>query len=111
MECTQVIAQKKQEEVLNLIDRMKEKTDLTDTQKAFIQRKQTTLARLNNIFPRPTKPIYQGNPNLFLGVAMGLQEPVTIVLVDVSTNKVILYRNIKQLLGDNYHLLRRRREE
>ncbi|PHV61485.1 type V CRISPR-associated protein Cas12k [Cyanobacterium aponinum] len=111
VEGTQVIAQKKQEEVLNLIDRMKEKTDLTDTQKAFIQRKQTTLARLNNIFPRPSKPIYQGNPNLFLGVAMGLQEPVTIALVDVSTNKVILYRNIKQLLGDNYHLLRRRRNE
>jgi hypothetical protein len=106
VEGTQVIAQKKQEEVLNLIDRMKEKTDLTDTQKAFIQRKQTTLARLNNIFPRPSKPIYQGNPNLFLGVAMGLQEPVTIALVDVSTNKVILYRNIKQLLGDDYHLLR-----
>ncbi|WP_052312608.1 type V CRISPR-associated protein Cas12k [Geminocystis herdmanii] len=111
LEGTQVIAQKKQEEVLNLIDRMKEKTDLTDTQKAFIQRKQTTLARLNNIFPRPSKPIYQGNPNLFLGVAMGLQEPVTIALVDVSTNKVILYRNIKQLLGDDYHLIRRRRNE
>jgi len=111
VEGTQVIAHRKQEEVLNLIDRMKEKTDLTDTQKAFIQRKQTTLARLNNIFPRPSKPIYQGNPNLFLGVAMGLQEPVTIALVDVSTNKVILYRNIKQLLGDNYHLLGRRRNE
>jgi hypothetical protein len=72
VEGTQVIAHKKQEEVLSLIDRMKEKTDLTDTQKAFIQRKQTTLALLNNIFPRPSKPIYQGNPNFFLGVAMGL---------------------------------------
>lgn len=111
VEGTQVIAQKKQKQMLNIIDRMKEKDDLTDTQKAFIQRKQTTLARLNNIFPRPSKPIYQGNPDLFLGVAMGLQEPVTIALVDVSTNKVILYRNIKQLLGDNYHLLRRRRNE
>lgn len=55
--------------------------------------------------------LYQGNPNFFLGVAMGLQEPVTIALVDVTTNKVILYRNIKQLLGDNYHLIRRRRNE
>ena len=110
-EGTQAIAKKKQEEVLKVIDRMKEKEDLTDTQKAFIQMKQTTLARLNNIFPRSSKPIYQGNPNLYLGVAMGLQEPVMIALVDVSTNKVLLYRNIKQLLGDDYHLIRRRRNE
>ncbi|WP_069791082.1 type V CRISPR-associated protein Cas12k [Cyanobacterium sp. IPPAS B-1200] len=111
VEGTQVVAQRKQKEVLNIIDGMKEKDDLRDTQKKFIQSKQTSLARLNNIFPRPSKPIYQANPDLYLGVAMGLQEPVTIALVDVSQEKVILYRNIKQLLGDNYHLLRKRRNE
>lgn len=111
VEGTQVVAQRKQKEVLNIIDGMKEKDDLRDTQKKFIQSKQTTLARLNNIFPRPSKPIYQGNPDLYMGVAMGLQEPVTIALVDVSQEKVILYRNIKQLLDDNYHLLRKRRNE
>ncbi|WP_446684080.1 type V CRISPR-associated protein Cas12k [Cyanobacterium sp. HL-69] len=111
VEGTQVVAQRKQKEVLNIIDGMKEKDDLRDTQKKFIQRKETTLARLNNIFPRPGKPIYQGNPNLFLGVAMGLQESVTLALVNVGEGKAILYRNIKQLLGDNYHLLRRRRNE
>lgn len=110
-EGSQIIAQKKQEKALNNIDRMKEKDELRHTQKVYIQRQQTTLALLNNIFPRPSKSIYQGNPALFLGVAMGLQEPVTIALVDVTTNKVILYRNIKQLLGDNYYLLRRRRNE
>ena len=111
VEGTQVVAQRKQKEVLNIIDGMKEKDDLRDTQKKFIQSKQTSLARLNNIFPRPSKPIYQANPDLYLGVAMGLQEPVTIALVDVSQEKVILYRNIKQLLGDHYHLLRKRSNE
>ena len=110
-EGTQVITQRKQQEVLKVIDRMKEKDKLSDTQQGFLRRKQTTLARLNNNFPRPSKPMYQGNPNLCLGVAMGLQEPVTIAIVDISTEKVILYRNIKQLLGDNYHLLRRRRNQ
>ena len=42
---------------------------------------------------------------------MGLQESVTLALVNVGEGKAILYRNIKQLLGDNYHLLRRRRNE
>nr|OEJ79591.1 hypothetical protein A5482_09990 [Cyanobacterium sp. IPPAS B-1200] len=111
VEGTQVVAQRKQKEVLNIIDGMKEKDDLRDTQKKFIQRKQTTLARLNNIFPRPSKSIYQGNPDLYMGVAMGLQEPVTIAVVDVGEGKAILHRNIKQLLGDDYHLLRRRRNE
>ncbi|MBF2056845.1 MAG: hypothetical protein IGQ45_06400 [Cyanobacterium sp. T60_A2020_053] len=110
-EGTQIIAHKKQEETLKIINGMKKKDDLTDTQKSFLKRKQSTVNLLNNIYPRPSKPIYQGNPDLYLGVAMGLQDPVTIALVDVSQEKVILYRNIKQLLGDNYHLLRRRRNE
>ncbi len=95
---------------MEVLLRKRGKGDLTDNQQAFIKRKHTTLSRLNNIFPRPSKPIYQGNPNLYLGVAMGLEQPVTIALVDVSTNKVLLYRNIKQLLGDDYYLIRRKRK-
>ena len=40
---------------------------------------------------------------------MGLQSPVTAIVIDVMTQKTLAYRNTKQLLGDNYRLLNRQR--
>lgn len=110
-EGTSSIVQEKQKEVTKVIDLMKAKEELSDTQQAFIRRKNSTLAKLNNTFPRPSKPVYQGKPNVYLGIAMGLEQPVTIAIVDIETNQVITYRNTKQLLGEDYPLLRRRRTE
>ncbi|BAQ63841.1 type V CRISPR-associated protein Cas12k [Geminocystis sp. NIES-3709] len=110
-EGTSTIVEEKQKEVTKIIDLMKAKEELSDSQQAFIRRKNSTLAKLNNTFPRPSKPVYQGKPNVHLGIAMGLEQPVTIAIVDIETDKVITYRNTKQLLREDYRLLRRRRIE
>ena len=40
---------------------------------------------------------------------MGLQSPVTVIVIDILTQKILAYRSTKQLLGDNYRLLNRQR--
>ncbi|BAU63315.1 hypothetical protein STA3757_06780 [Stanieria sp. NIES-3757] len=42
---------------------------------------------------------------------MGLDKPATVAIVDGNTGKVIVYRSIKQLLGENYRLLNRQRQQ
>ena len=46
-----------------------------------------------------------------MGVSFGLQKPATVAVVNVLTQKVIVYRSIKQLLGNNYKLLNRQRQQ
>lgn len=108
---TQIAREEKEAKLLKTIDNMKEKGTLTETQQAFVQRKHATLAKLHNSFPRPSRKRYQGKPNIVLGVAMGLEKPVTVAIVDGNTEKAIAYRSIKQLLGENYRLLNRQRQQ
>jgi len=110
-EGTEAVREEKASEVAKILTQMNEKDDLTETQQAFIKRKTSTLERLNNSFPRPSKPLYQGQSHLLLGVALGLDKPATIATVDGRTGKAITYRNIKQLLGENYKLLNRHRKQ
>ncbi len=77
---------------------MNKKGDLNQKQQAFIKRKQTALALINNSFPRPSKPLYKGQSNVLLGVALQLEKPVTVAIVDGRTKKVITYRSTKQLV-------------
>lgn len=44
-----------------------------------------------------------------VAVSMGLQSPVTAIAIDLLTQKILAYRNTKQLLGDNYWLINRQR--
>lgn len=74
-------------------------------------RKQSTLTRINNSFERPSKPLYQGQSHILVGVSLGLEKPATIAVVDAIANKVLAYRSIKQLLGENYDLLNRQRRQ
>ncbi len=90
---------------------MKEKGELSSTQQAFVQKKHATLAKLHNSFPRPSRQLYQGKPNNILGVAMGLDKPATVAIVDGNTGKAIAFRSIKQLLGKDYRLLNRQRQQ
>jgi IS605 OrfB family transposase len=110
-EGTQVVRKEKEAKLLKTIDNMKEKGELTANQQAFVQRKSTTLVKLHNSFPRPSRQLYQGNPNVILGVAMGLDKPATVAIVDGKTGKAIAFRSIKQLLGKNYRLLNRQRQQ
>ncbi len=110
-EGTEKVKQEKADEIAVILKRMNEKGELTKNQQAFIQRKQSSLDRLKNPFPRPSQPLYQGQSNILVGVSMALQKPATIAVVDGMTNKVLTYRNIKQLLGDNYPLLNRQQRQ
>jgi hypothetical protein len=63
---------------------MEDKADLTKNQEAFITRKQSTLDRLNNPFPRPHQPLYCGQANLILSVSMTLEKPATVAIINTT---------------------------
>jgi hypothetical protein len=88
---------------------MREKTERTSTQDNYIKRLQSTVDKLGRSFDRPSKPIYQGRSHITVAVSMGLKNPVSAIVFDLQTQQVLAYRNIKQLLGENYHLHERQR--
>jgi hypothetical protein len=89
--------------------KMRGKLDRTDTQDNYVKRLQSTLDKLDRPFDRPSKPVSQGQSNIMVAVSMGLQSPVTAIAIDITTQKILAYRNTKQLLGDNYRLINRQR--
>lgn len=110
-EGTKLVAEEKAEGIAKIITKTKEKGQLNDNQLAFIRRKNTTLARINNPYPRPSKPLYKGQSHILLGVNLGLEKPATVAVVDMILGKALTYRSIKQLLGNNYRLLNRQRQQ
>lgn len=84
---------------------------LTETQQASLKRQQSTLARLQSPLQRCSKPLYQGALEILLGISIGLVHPVTAAVVNVRTGEVLAYRSTHQLLGDNYRLLNRQRQQ
>lgn len=110
-EGTEEVKQEKAEEIAKVLTSMNAKGDLTQNQQAFIQRKQSTLDKLENPFPRPSQPLYRGQSNILVGVSMGVDKPATVAVVDVITRKTLTIQYIKQLLGDNYPLLHRQHRQ
>lgn len=110
-EGTNQVREEKAEEIAKTITNTKAKGDLNEKQQAYIKRKNSTLDRINNPFPRPTKPLYKGQSHILVGVSLGLEKPATVAIVDGTTGKVLTYRSIRQLLGDNYKLLNRQRQQ
>ncbi len=110
-EGTEQVKQEKAAEIAKVLTKTKEKGNLNENQQAFIQRKNSTLARINNPFPRPSQPLYQGQTHILVGVSLGLEKPATIAIVDAIASKPLTYRSVKQLLGKNYHLLNRQRQK
>jgi len=104
-EGTKQIASDKSATVQEILNNLKEKAELTPSQVAYQKRQQSTFTRIKNPFPRPQKPVYQGDPSIIMGVSLGLEKPATIAIVNVTNNRVLAYRSIKQLLGKNYKLL------
>ncbi|MGF2035394.1 MAG: type V CRISPR-associated protein Cas12k [Nostoc sp. CmiVER01] len=110
-EGTNQVREEKAEEITKTITNTKAKGNLNEKQQAHIKRKNSTLDRINNPFPRPTKPLYKGQSHILVGVSLGLEKPATVAIVDGTTGKVLTYRSIRQLLGDNYKLLNRQRQQ
>ena len=105
-EGTKLVAEEKAKEITKIITKTKEKGQLTDKQQAHIKRKNSTLAKINNPYPRPNKSLYYGLSHILVGVSFGLEKPATVAILDANTQKVLTYKSIKQLLGNNYKLLR-----
>jgi IS605 OrfB family transposase len=91
-----------------------EKGDLSKAQKDFqsaLKRIESSLERINLSYSRPHKPLYNGHSHILVGVAMGLEQPATVAVVDGTTGQAITFRSLKQLLGKNYKLLNRQRHQ
>ena len=110
-EGTKLLGDEKASLAHKTLKRMEEKGELNSKQQAFVRRRQSTLTRINTPFPRPSKPTYQGQPHILVGVSFGLEKPATVAVVDVTKGKVLAYRSIKQLLGNQYTLLNRQRQQ
>lgn len=109
---TKLVRLEKINEAEKTISNMEQKGSLTKNQVTYLKKELTTRHKLNNPFPeRPTKPLYQGKSNILVGVSLGLDKPATVAVVDAANNKVLAYRSVKQLLGNNYNLLNRQRQQ
>ncbi len=108
---TEQVRQEKAAAIAKILTRMKDKGDLNVNQQAFVKRKQSSLSRINNPFPRPAQPLYQGQTHILVGIYMGLEKPATAAVIDAMAGKAITYRSTKQLLGDKYKLLNRQRRQ
>jgi len=104
-EGTKEVVEEKSAKLTGLLTAMKSKENLDANQKVFIAQKESTLTRLNTSYNRPSRNVYKGQSNILIGVAMSSQELATIAVLDGISGKVLAYRNIKQLLGDNFGLL------
>ncbi|MBD1914996.1 MULTISPECIES: type V CRISPR-associated protein Cas12k [Cyanophyceae] len=84
-------------------------------------RRQGNLARLQcpdqHPIPLPSRPPYEGQPQMILGVSFDLKHPVTVAVVDVQSQEVVKYHSSRQLLStsdpktDQSHLLRRQKAQ
>lgn len=74
-------------------------------------RNHSTLKRLQHLPDRPSKKPYQGKPEILVGLSIGLAAPVTLAVVNGRTGNALTYRTPHTLLGDDYHLLNRHRQQ
>jgi IS605 OrfB family transposase len=94
--------------------KMLEKGDLIEEQKKFSdfrQRTESSLQKINTTFPRPSQPLYQGRSHILVGISLGLKEPATAAIIDCTTGEVLGDYTIRELLGENYKLLNRQRQQ
>lgn len=110
-EGTEQVCQEKTVAIDEIINKSKEKEVLNEKQQAFIKRKESTLTRIKNSFIRSHRLVYKGQSHILVGVSLELNKPATVTVVDASTQKVLAYRSIRQLLTDDYRLLNRQRRQ
>lgn len=112
---TEQVIEEKRTEVEAILAKAYEKEQsqegLNSKQQADVIRKKSTLERISNKFPRPSKIPYQGQSNILVGVSIGLGKRATIAVFNADINQVIKYYSAKQLLAKNNKLLNRQRQQ
>jgi hypothetical protein len=96
------IQQQKTQKVNNTLAKQSKNTDPSIDQKQSQRKNQTSLALLNRSLPRPIRPLYQGNPQIIVGLIFDPVRPIYLAVVDVITGKTITCRSTRQLLGNKY---------
>ncbi len=100
-EGTEQIRQLKIAKTQQKIARWLEKKSLSKNQQQKLLANQTSLSLLKTFqgFDRPSKPKPQQNSSIIMGVSIGLQESVTVAIVNVTNGEIIACRDTKQLLS------------
>ncbi|MDJ0634396.1 MAG: type V CRISPR-associated protein Cas12k [Xenococcaceae cyanobacterium MO_188.B29] len=100
-EGTEQIRQLKIAQTQQKIDRWLEQKSLNKNQQQKLLANQTSLSLLKTFqgFSRPSKLKPQQNSSLIMGVSIGLQEPVTVAIVNVTNGEIIAFYNTRQLLS------------
>jgi hypothetical protein len=109
-EGTELVRTERVEAFTKKLTSAKTKDSLTATQENYVKRLNSTLTRIENSFERPSKPLYEGQSHILMGVSLGLENLATVAVMDARANKILAYRSTRQLLGDNYRLLNRQRQ-
>ncbi|MEH2232586.1 MAG: type V CRISPR-associated protein Cas12k [Nostoc sp.] len=112
-EGTEEIRKKKTAQVQKVVSEAEDNKNksLDEQQQKNLKTNQSSLSRLNNSFTRPSKPAYQGQSNIIVGISFHPVELATVAIIDTNTKKVLVCKTVKQLLGNAFNLLSRRRRQ
>lgn len=96
---------------LSAMKAKKSQVTLSKGQENYIKRLSSTEARLAEEFPRPSRPLYRGREEIVVAVLMSLAQPATAVVWNKATGTLLRVQNVRQLLGEQYSLLNRYRQQ
>ncbi|BAZ25538.1 hypothetical protein NIES4073_64430 [Kalymmatonema gypsitolerans NIES-4073] len=110
-EGTEEVREEKTDKTQKQVIKGEENENLDKKEQTQLKKNKSSLSRLNNSFTRPSKLVYRGQPHIIVGVSFHPVELATVTVVDVNTKKVLTNKTVKQLLGDDFDLLSRRRRQ
>jgi len=110
-EGTEEVRREKAADVAKTLTALNEKKSLSETQAAYAKRLSSTLSKLNNPFIRPSQPRKTVNAHIVVGLSLGWDKPLTLAVWDSNTQEILAYRSLRQLLGKDYDLFVRHRQQ
>jgi hypothetical protein len=110
-EGTEEVIKEKTDKAQKKVSNAEKNENLDNNQQTQLNKNKSSLSRLSNSFNRPSKPVYQYQNNIIVGISFHPVELATVAVIDINTHKVLDNKTVKQLLGDDYHLLSRRRRQ
>jgi hypothetical protein len=110
-EGTEEVRQEKSNKIQEQVNKAENNENIDSNEQKKLNKNRSSLPRLNNSFNRPSKPIYRGHCNIIIGVSFHPVELATLAVVDVNTKEILICKTVKELLGESFSLLSRRRRQ
>ncbi|BAZ48744.1 hypothetical protein NIES4103_13530 [Nostoc sp. NIES-4103] len=110
-EGTEEVRQEKTDKAQAKVNKAESNENLNSEQQKELTKNKSSLSRLKNSFARPSKPLYRGQSNIIVGISFHPVELATLVVVDINTKEILICKTVKELLGDAFPLLSRRRRQ